>query len=138
MNDSSWMSQAGRESGARAARIQDQIRASRSPVEEFFDSHFLTFVVVLVSGSVFGCLFASDSVSPWVEMVIGTGGEPYTLEWMFNVYLKHLAGSVVGLLATMFAVGLLAAAVLMWLRKHRPALFLRRGPAAAGSVTSHG
>lgn len=121
MKMSDWMSEAGRASGDRHARLEEQRLRTRSPVEVFADECGAGLAVIYFVAGIFGAIFLADAVWPAVDALIN--GEPYSLSWFLGWLISRTAAFFVGMLAAFLAVDVLLTLGLVWLKKHRPELF---------------
>ena len=117
MKKSNWMSEAGHQSGERAERLHQQAMRARSAMEVFADEFWLLAIVILIAGGVCGAVSLDNGIPQSVATEIG---EP--MFWIAN----RVAGLVVGMLGAFLIIDVPLTVAVMWLRKHRPAIFQPR------------
>jgi hypothetical protein len=117
MKKSNWMSEAGHESGKRAERLHQQALRARSPMEVFAEEFVLVVCAILIAGAVLGAVTLGDTIPQSFEP--GLGGP---LFWVAN----RLVALVAGALGAFLTIDVPLTAVVLWLRRYRPALFQPR------------
>ncbi|NKF95629.1 hypothetical protein GO290_02729 [Ralstonia solanacearum] len=128
MKKSDWMSEAGRASGDRHARLEEQRLRARSPVEVFADESVSWLEIIYFVAGVLGAIFLADAVRPAIYSLIDGAKEPYTLSWVLGWLISRLAAFAVGVMAAFLAIDVPLAIGLLCLKKYRPELFQpRRG-----------